>query len=377
MDPSLEPPDAGASPSPAQNLGRWQPWTRSPEPGRAKGLAGALGALCANRDAGLERVAKRLSGTGTEDVGLAPSELGFELRVAGSPHVWPRSWSYAGPKLDPEDALARAGRWLAGFGDGGVRTCGAHHSSAPGHEQVTLVAVDALAHLEKLPASARPGQWLDVTARSLVPVTGAKVVLLGPRGRPRTVPTSVEDGVIRARFAPSSPGTWLVQVVADVKQGPRPVLEALVHAGTRPPVLFDSSPAPGESAARADDEPEVALLAMLNAARASEGASSLERHADLDRAARVHAEAMRDAKSLGHDVGKGTVRQRLEALGLDPPAFGENVARAGSVARAHRAIWASPSHRGNLLEEGYDSVGVAAVPGPEGVWVTEVFARLK
>ena len=78
-----------------------------------------------------------------------------------------------------------------------------------------------------------------------------------------------------------------------------------------------------------------------------------------------------------YPVPLGTVKLRLEALGIEPAAFGENVARAASAERAHRAIWASPSHRGNLLERRYDSVGIAAVSGPDGVWVTEVFADLR
>ena len=258
-----------------------------------------------------------------------------------------------------------------------VRACGAAHVKSPDHESVTLVAVDALADLERLPISARPGQWLDVTANMLVATRDAKVVVLGPRGAPRAIPTSLDGGIVRARFAPNSPGTWLVQVLADVDKGPRPVLEAYVHAGTSPPSAFASSRAPGEDAGEGANEPGAALLAMINAARHREGLGALVRSDELDRVALVHSEAMRDARSLGHDVGKGTVKLRLESAGLEPRAFGENVARAANAARAHRAIWASPSHRGNLLEQRYDSVGIAAVAGPDGIWVTEVFADMR
>ena len=383
-DPALPParaPAAGSAGAPdaaAPTPGGlpWEAATRSPEPSSAKGLARALAGACARGDAALDRVAARLAAR--MDTGnLEPAELAFELRAAGSPHVWPRAWSYAGPTLETKDALQRAERWLAGFGDGGVRACGAAHVKSPDHESVTLVAVDALADLERLPISARPGQWLDVTANMLVATRDAKVVVLGPRGAPRAIPTSLDGGIVRARFAPNSPGTWLVQVLADVDKGPRPVLEAYVHAGTSPPSAFASSRAPGEDAGEGANEPGAALWAMINAARLREGLGALVRSDELDRVALVHSEAMRDARSLGHDVGKGTVKLRLESAGLEPRAFGENVARAANAARAHRAIWASPSHRGNLLEQRYDSVGIAAVAGPDGIWVTEVFADMR
>jgi uncharacterized protein YkwD len=42
---------------------------------------------------------------------------------------------------------------------------------------------------------------------------------------------------------------------------------------------------------------------------------------------------------------------------------------------AHRALWASPSHRGNLLLDQFTRVGVAVVRAPDGmVWVTEMFS---
>ncbi|MCC6899633.1 MAG: CAP domain-containing protein [Polyangiaceae bacterium] len=376
LPPAAAPPSSAPAPKPPAGALPWVPVTRSPVPSTATGLAELVASACARGDATLDRVAARLASR--LDAGtLEPAELAFELRAAGSPHVWPRAWSYSGSALDAEDTRARARRWLAGFSDGGVRSCGVAHSKAQGREAVTMVAVDALADLKSVPQAVRTGQWLDLTANLLVPARDAKVVVLGPRGAPRPIPTSLDDGVVRARFAPNSPGTWLIQVLADVNRGPRPVLEAYVHADARPPRAFSSQRAPGEAAGSAGADPTEALLAMINAARRTEGLGTLSRSAELDRAALVHAEAMRDARVLGHDVGKGSVKARLEAIGLEPPAFGENVARAADAARAHRAIWASPSHRTNLLERRYDSVGLAAVAGPDGLWVTEVFADLR
>jgi uncharacterized protein YkwD len=376
--PSATAPAVDPPPSNDPDVLAWAARTRSPRPSSERGLAERLGKLCARRDGALDRVATRLAHrllSGRPE--LDPSELTLELRAAGAPYVWPRSWSYSGGAIESDDAAERATKWLASFGDGGKRTCGAARVARDGHEAVTLVASDALADLEPIPSRARAGQWLDVAAKLTVPASDAKVVVLGPRGSPHSVPTSLDRGVVRARFAPGAPGTWLLQVVAVIGSGPRPVLEALIHADVEPPASFSSQPAPGEDAGRGASDDADAILRMVNAVRRFEGLSELRRDPRLDQAAAIQAEAMRDARTLGHDVGRGTVRDRLEALGVEARVFGENVARAATPERAHRAIWVSPSHRGNLLEPRFDSVGIGTARGDDGVWVCEVFADLR
>jgi uncharacterized protein YkwD len=81
------------------------------------------------------------------------------------------------------------------------------------------------------------------------------------------------------------------------------------------------------------------------------------------------------ARMVGHDVGGGDPAARIKAAGIKAHLAGENVASAGSLEHAHRALWASPSHRGNLLLDKFTRVGVAVVRAPDGmVWVTEMFS---
>jgi uncharacterized protein YkwD len=81
------------------------------------------------------------------------------------------------------------------------------------------------------------------------------------------------------------------------------------------------------------------------------------------------------ARELAHDVGDGDPLERLHVAGLDPRSAGENVAHAATVPLAHRALWASPSHRANLLGREYDRVGVGVARDTHGdVWVVETFA---
>jgi uncharacterized protein YkwD len=358
----------------------WKSSTFSPRPGgffdpRDKPLI----QTCAAGDEALTAAAARIAerkGRGLSALDMA--EVSFALRTEGSPYVWPRAWTLEGGKLDRADAAQRTVRWLESFDDGGERRCGVATIDANGKEVIAAVAIDALADLENLPTRVRTGQWLDVRARLLVAASEAKVVLLGPVGRPKTVISSLSSNQVVARFSADRAGPWLVQVVATVHSGPRPVAEAVVHADVEPPVAFFASPAPGEQGAVAGDDEATAITRMVNAARASERLPALRRDSRLDALAQTQALAMRTARRVGHDVGLGNVKGRIGETGLNVAAAGENVSHAPSAQRAHRALWASPSHRGNLLHSRYDSIGVGAALDADGsLWVCEVFADFR
>ncbi len=331
---------------------------------------------CGTGEESLHGVAKRLArrlveGRGPLDMG----ELALAIRAEGGPHVWPRAWTLEGETLDPDDAHQRLRRFLASFGDGGERRCGlAALRDADRTVVLTAIVVDALADLAHVPVRTSVGQWIDVDAALLVPATEAKVIVLGPRGAPRAVPTSLHENRVRARFRIDQPGAWIAQVLAVVATGPRPVAEATLFAEVEPPTALQQAPAPGEAAGDGLDD-ESAIHRMIDAARATEGSPLLHRDPRLDTVARAHADAMRRAGIVGHDVGGGDPRARVEAAGIAFAATGENVARARSLAHAHRALWASPSHRENLLLPRFDSVGVGVVRDRDGsVWLCEVFA---
>jgi uncharacterized protein YkwD len=334
--------------------------------------------LCRQGDAALSRVAERFARRQSE--GGAPldvSEITFALRAEGSPYVWPRAWTLEGGELGAPAAAERMRTWLRGFHDGGERRCGVALIAGKERSVLAAVAVDALAELAPLPVRLRAGSWVNVDARLLVPTTDAKVIVLGPSGAPYAVPTSFDGGSARARFRADRSGPFLVQLLANVAGGPRPVLEATVYADVPPPRSFASEPAPGEPSSPLDPRADrgAALLEMVNQARATEQSPPLDRSPELDAVAQAHAEAMRRLKRIAHDAGEGDPRSRVEAANLDLLAAGENVAHALDVARAHRALWASPSHRENLLERRFDKIGIGIAPDSDGsIWVCEVFA---
>lgn len=373
-------PDGGApvrpvvAPTPAPLV--WRAATQSPHAASPEPRLAPLLAACGASDGALAEVAGRVARR-QADGGALPraDDLAFHMRASGDPHI-PRAFSVAGAALEDADVLRRIKGWVSPWTTLGVRRCGvARVAGADGNAVVVAIGVDALADMAPLPTAARVGQWLTLDATMLVPASAAKVILLGPRGAPKTVTASLTGDRIHSTFSVDQPGGWKVQVLATIATGPRPVLDAMVYAGTTPPGQFVPAPAPGESAAQGAKDDDDAMLRMLNAARAAEQLGPLARDAKLDKIARAHSEEMLKVRLIGHDLGTGDPSARLRAAGLSARVTGENVVTAGSLENAHRTLWASPSHRGNMLLDQYTRVGVAVVRGADGVvWVTQMFS---
>ena len=338
-----------------------------------------LSSKCGVSEEALRRVAQRLLLRKTLNLPYLDLDgLTFAQRVNGEPHVWPRAWIVSGRAMDHESTVKKLEAWRQSFHDIGERRCGLASGYAPdGTQIVAAIALDAVADLvAPVPVRTHAGSWLSVEARMLVPATGAHVVVVGPGGEPRTVPTSFDGTNVRARFAPERPGAFTVQVVADVATGPRPVLEVQTYADAEPPQQMPNLAAPGEVAATGVADERDALVRMVQALRSHEGVPQLRHDARLDAIAAAHAQRMKNAHTIGHDVGDGDPAQRLQNAGLSAVEAGENVAHAQNVLLAHRALWQSPSHRANLQRAEYDTLGVAVLGDPDGsVWVAEVFAR--
>jgi uncharacterized protein YkwD len=292
-------------------------------------------------------------------------------RAAGVPQPLPRAWLLSGDHPATE-VTQRLERWRRSWAkQGAPLRCGvARGADAQGVSVVAVVAVEALADLASMPRRVRGSQWLSLDATLQVPAEDAKVVLLGPSGRPRRVLTSLSDGHVRSRFSLDRPGRWLVQVLAMVEGGPEPLIEAEVFVDKEPPAKLDESKSDprGETAG--------ALLRLLNGARKSERVPRLRHDSTLDGLARAHAIAMVRAGKVAHDVGEGTPDERVEAAGIEAERIGENLARAPTVNRLHRALWDSPSHRDNMLDPEFQRVGIAIVADKSGrLWAVQLFAH--
>ena len=362
---------------------QWRAELSRPRPSVAAGGALAeLLSMCGQGDGALDEVAYAMARIQAD--GRPPAEIDqvvLFLRAAGAAYVWPRAWSLAGRSLDPPTIREPMTRWLATFDGGGQRRCGLAKAASleRGTEVFAMVVVDTMAVLRApIPARARSGTWLTFDAAMLVPADAAKLVVLGPTGAPYSVPSTLSEGRVRSRVRVDRPGEWKIQLLSTVAGGPRPALEAVVWVDTTPPETVGEARAPGETLARREQTPPEQLFAMISAVRAEEGLRPLRRVPALDTLALEHSVAMRDAGRIGHDVGKGTPKSRILEAFPQTRRAGENVAHAASIVRAHRSLWASPSHRGNLLDAEFNAVGLGVAGGPDGtVWVTEVFSELE
>lgn len=104
---------------------------------------------------------------------------------------------------------------------------------------------------------------------------------------------------------------------------------------------------------------EAPRLASLHAdARAQRGLPSLAIASDLAGDAQQHAQQMAARGEIYHS-GRTSNLEGWSALG-------ENVGYAGSVDEVFGLFMDSPSHRNNILERGWDSIGVGVASGDDG-----------
>lgn len=303
-------------------------------------------------------------------------EIEWLQRKAGSPHVWPRTWgAVVEGQLDRKALGKDVVAWLGAHAP--RARCGVGSYKGGGKDSLALVMIDPVADLAAIPTQVNTNTWIDVDARLLAGQTEGRVVLLPPTGAPKTILSSVTGSAphVRAKFLVATAGRHVVQILADDEAGPRPVLEAEVWAAIAPPEQPPSSEVPGEAAGDKEKDPATALFLRLDGARKAEKLPALVRDPSLDKLARAHAEAMRKARLLGHDVGDGDPASRAAASGKKWKVVGENVAKAKTEKAAHRALYASPSHRGNMLETRFTKVGIGVVVDDktEEMWVTELY----
>lgn len=131
-----------------------------------------------------------------------------------------------------------------------------------------------------------------------------------------------------------------------------------------------------QSPANFDSRAEQTIFQLVNRERHSRGLGTLIFDERLQRAARKHTVLMASAGTVEHQLereSKLAFRLGDEALRFD--ASGENVARTSGPERAHTALMNSPGHRANILDPQFNSIGIGVVSTPQGIYVTQDFAR--
>lgn len=122
-----------------------------------------------------------------------------------------------------------------------------------------------------------------------------------------------------------------------------------------------SSPA---SAYSAD---EAGLTSRVQSARSTRHLRSLRISQDLSRVAHRHSVAMARRGSIFHNA-------QLAAQVRGWRLLGENVALGAGVDPVHDAFMRSPTHRGNILDPDFTSLGIGVVRRGRILFVTQIFA---
>ena len=119
------------------------------------------------------------------------------------------------------------------------------------------------------------------------------------------------------------------------------------------------------------------LLQLANQSRQRVGAPTLVLDTGLSEAARIHAQAMLEAKQLSHQFsGEPTLVHRLAATSrLQLDQAGENVALDYSAQGGHEHLMLSPPHRANLLNPAYNVVGLGVVRSGDRLYIVQDFAH--
>jgi|SRR5579859_636078 len=143
---------------------------------------------------------------------------------------------------------------------------------------------------------------------------------------------------------------------------------------TLKPVAAMTPDVPFNNSERQDEQQ---LLMLANQSRREAGLGPLTLDAGLSKAARIHAQAMLEARQLSHQFqGESALPLRLAAtshLLLDQE--GENVALDYDAAHGHEHLMLSAPHRANLLNPAYNVVGLGVVRSGDRLYIVQDFGR--
>jgi uncharacterized protein YkwD len=212
-----------------------------------------------------------------------------------------------------------------------------------------------------LPASAKPGGGGPQGQRP------AAAVVRSPDARPAKVAEAAAAGTKRR------PGRTTGSTAAPTATTRAPTTTTRAPRTTAPPTTADV-PAGGGSTAQTLTRD---LFDRLNAERRARGLTALKWDGDLARVAGDWSAQMARTGNFAHrDLGAaGSLRgmSKFSALG-ENIAWVEGYPSMGN--QLHVGWMKSEGHRANMLQRGFDSVGIGVVCAGGRAWATQDFGRL-
>lgn len=146
-----------------------------------------------------------------------------------------------------------------------------------------------------------------------------------------------------------------------------------VAVNSAPAIAVHAKPA---SAVVSEVNPQQDLFNLINRERIAAGLPSLRWDDRIAKAALGHARMMAAEGRLSHQYeNEPDLLGRLTAQNMRFDAASENVVYDVSAEGAHQAFMGSAKHHANMMNPGYDAVGIAALDVGGIVYVVEDFAH--
>jgi uncharacterized protein YkwD len=211
-----------------------------------------------------------------------------------------------------------------------------------------------------LPASAKPGAGgRDGAAAAAPAADAARRAALADAERPRRRPATT-----RATTTTAAPTTTRPPTTTTARPAPRP---------TAPPSSAAAPAGNQSTASRLTSD----LFERLNAERRARGLAALSWDDDLARLAADWSAHMAATDDFSHrDLGTAGGLPGMAKFS----ALGENIAWVEGYpsmgSQLHVGWMRSEGHRANMLQRGFDSVGIAVVCAGGRAWATQNFGRL-
>lgn len=115
------------------------------------------------------------------------------------------------------------------------------------------------------------------------------------------------------------------------------------------------------------------LTDLLNEERVAAGLPPLPTADALRTVSRRHSVAMMLEGRIFH---ASNLLGEVEAEFPDWAKIGENVGRGPNIPITHQAFMDSPTHRANILDPAWQTLGIGVVPGGGQLWMTQRFLKL-
>ncbi|MCG8502948.1 MAG: CAP domain-containing protein [Firmicutes bacterium] len=125
------------------------------------------------------------------------------------------------------------------------------------------------------------------------------------------------------------------------------------------------TPKPGTPTGEVSEEAQ-RMLNLINAERAKAGAQPLKFDKEVMRVAQIKAQDMVDQNYFSHNSPiYGSPFNMLNSFKVSYRTAGENLAGNRSVEAAHNSLMNSQGHRRNILNKGFNLIGIGIVNSPK------------